>query len=211
MAFLVYCLTNRVTGKQYIGQTENLDRRLRQHNSEQSNCRALSSAIRKYGWTAFDVCTLASDTLASDIDLLEIQYIQEFKTLAPNGYNLVGGGRVPRVLSEETRRRKSESAKRVGVSQACHDAAVTPEARRKMSESAKKRGVSEACRAAHKTKVTGRKQSSEHISKRVKAVRGKKRPKQAESMNRFYTSEERKKQSARMTLWWAERKAACSS
>jgi GIY-YIG catalytic domain len=57
--FAIYCLTNRVNGKQYVGQTgltvaERM-RYHRQHAVEGRGPPVLSSAIRKYGFDAFDV------------------------------------------------------------------------------------------------------------------------------------------------------------
>jgi len=210
MAFTVYRLTNSITGKQYIGQAANLIRRLRQHKSG-THCRALASAIKKYGWASFDVDILAYAVSVEAVDLLEIRYIKEFGTLAPGGYNLATGGRVPRGISSETRRRKSIAAKRVGISQACRDASNTPECRARKSIAAKKRGVSQACRDAQKKAVTGRKQSPKHIANRAAAVIGQKRPKFVKTMKMFYADDEnRRKHSERMKRWWAERKAACS-
>lgn len=212
MAFTVYCLTNQVSGKKYIGQTVTLDRRLRQHKSGHSGCRALKSAIRKYGWDSFTATILASATSADEIDALEIKYISELKTLSPDGYNLAGGGRVPRELSPETRRRKSESAKAVGISQACREASLTPEAREKRSTAAKKRGISQVCRDAQKKAVTGRPITPEHRANLGSAWRGKQRPRHSEFMKNQYSNDSvRAAHSERMTLWWAERKTTCSS
>ena len=211
MAFQIYCLTNSVNGKQYIGQTRRLVQRLRQHKNAHSKCTALHSAIRKYGWEAFSVAVLAETYTVAEIDELEFQFIRKLNTLSPNGYNLVSGGRVNRELSEETRQRKSKSAKRIGISQACRDASNTSECRMRKSLAAKKRGVSKVCRDAQKRAVTGRKQSPEHRAKNGKQWRGKKRLEHTEFMKKFYSDpDKRKAHSERMKRWWAERKHVCS-
>ncbi len=89
-------------GKKYIGQTiRSLAQRLREH---QNGDTITSSAWAKHGDP--DVQILATTDSQEDLDRLEIHYIAEFDTIAPNGYNLALGGHG---CSEETRRRMSES------------------------------------------------------------------------------------------------------
>jgi len=185
MAFTIYCLTNTVNGKQYVGQTSNLSERLRFHQVSSSGCRAMKAAIAKYGWSSFDLSVLAYATLDRDVDLLEIQYIHDLGTLAPYGYNLRTGGSVNHQISSETRQR--------------------------MSRAAKTRGVSQVCRDAQKKAVPGRKLTPEQTKNMGSAWRGKQRPEHTEFMKGFYSDpEKRVAHSERMKVWWAERRATCS-
>lgn len=96
----IYCITNKVNGKRYIGQTNNYERRKREHFcSSVTWCPALHSAITKYGSSNFIMepvvtFTAINRTVCVDImNKLEIFYISKFKTLThQNGYNINIGG-----------------------------------------------------------------------------------------------------------------------
>jgi group I intron endonuclease len=92
----IYLITNTITGKQYIGQTTQLDvnKRWTQHKtgnySKKGGC--LSKAIEKYGVDNFKfqiVCICFDE----DCNKYEIEYIKKFNTISPNGYNLESGGK----------------------------------------------------------------------------------------------------------------------
>lgn len=105
----IYLITNLVNEKQYVGQTiAPLHKRLNHHLSKYSGCNALSSAIKKYGWENFEVTVLKECSDYFGLNILEIFYINSLNTLAPNGYNLIEGGKSTK-RSAETRRRISES------------------------------------------------------------------------------------------------------
>ena len=55
---VIYCLTNTINGKQYIGQTVDFSNRMHKHLNGQSGCPVLSNAIEKYGTAAFRVESL---------------------------------------------------------------------------------------------------------------------------------------------------------
>lgn len=99
----VYCITNTVNGKQYIGQTcMSVSKRYADHlrcaNSDMDTASLLYRAMRKYGTANFCVeCleSVSSDTKAGLKDLLnkrEAFYIAGKNTYKPNGYNMTGGG-----------------------------------------------------------------------------------------------------------------------
>lgn len=103
MIHYIYCYTNKINGKQYIGQTNNLSRRRKQHIQDsiyQYNGHEVSynlpfhAAIRKYGIDGFDFEVLRTiDTEDwSIVNKIESDYIKEFNTLAPDGYNLQAKG-----------------------------------------------------------------------------------------------------------------------
>lgn len=102
----IYMLTSP-SGKTYIGQTiRPIEERLGEHQQKKSKCVAISNAIQKYGWEHFekDYYECPDEDLNFDEELL----IREMGTLAPDGYNLKGGGANGKA-SEETKQKMSES------------------------------------------------------------------------------------------------------
>ena len=91
----IYCFTNKINGKKYIGSTIQAPNiRYNQHiyNATHENAHQyeypLYQAIRKYGLDSFtfDVIYQAEHT-EEEIRLIEADYIHEFNTVSPNGYN----------------------------------------------------------------------------------------------------------------------------
>jgi group I intron endonuclease len=122
----VYCITNTVTGKKYIGQAMKTVGKINapwgthgrwlSHVREAKNtiikgskdhCVLLNHAIRKYGEDKFDVSTLCQCSSIEDLDVKESLYIKEYQTKVPNGYNLTDGGAKGKD-SDETRQKKRE-------------------------------------------------------------------------------------------------------
>lgn len=98
---IIYCFTNNINGKKYIGQSiSKSNARYNNHKSSYKNpddCEyesPLHRAFRKYGFENFTYEILAQDI--ENIDLLnqlEIQYIQQYNCQIPNGYNIESGGK----------------------------------------------------------------------------------------------------------------------
>ena len=104
----IYIITNNITNKSYIGQTRshrlnhNKYRpfgflgRFKDHIHEASSnkkhqSRYLNSALLKYGNDQF-VCEKILTCKVNELDIYERQYILEYNTKYPNGYNLTDGG-----------------------------------------------------------------------------------------------------------------------
>lgn len=108
--YTIYCYTNLINNKKYIGQTKNAYDRFMAHKSAVTNINSgeyespLHRAMRKYGYENFKYEVLNE---VENVDLangLEIFYIQYYKSQIPSGYNILEGGRnANRVFSEETK------------------------------------------------------------------------------------------------------------
>ena len=109
---VVYLLTCLVSGKQYVGQTWDYNRRMRSYRYGRSQCqRAIHAAIRKYGWNNFTAVKIVQGIQTQEwLSKIETAYIKAFNTLAPNGYNLTTGGEGGKPCAE-TRKRISASQK----------------------------------------------------------------------------------------------------
>ena len=113
---IIYIVTNRINGKQYVGQTINS---LKQRKGEHINASIKNkdklyfhSAIRKHGPENFDWTTIHDDITTIDfLNRLEIFYIGFYDTFG-NGYNLDIGGRNA-IPSKETRKKLSKTLKKM--------------------------------------------------------------------------------------------------
>lgn len=101
----VYCHTNKVNGKKYIGITSERFLRHRFHRGEgYRSCKVFYRAIKKYGWDAFRSEVLRDNLTMWQALSLEHDYVKKFRTTDPRyGYNMVDGGHAPRPISEEGR------------------------------------------------------------------------------------------------------------
>lgn len=106
----IYKITNKTDGKIYVGQTiQPLEVRWKHHRSMRGNCRYLKSAFKKYGIDNFDF-EMICNCLNEELDKFEIQYMEEFNSMVPNGYNLREGGNGGR-HHEETKKKIADTLK----------------------------------------------------------------------------------------------------
>lgn len=86
---IVYKITNKVDGKVYIGQTNNLKRRIQEHKHDKRDEHILYKVIREYGFENFKVEVLYE---GPDFNKKEEEYIKLYKSYDPDfGYNILPG------------------------------------------------------------------------------------------------------------------------
>ena len=99
----IYCITNKINGKKYIGQTKHKDvnERIKEHFrlALTENCKKrrnlhLYSSMRKYGIENFEITILKDNLSESELDEWEKYFIKEFNTYDSGYNNTVGGGGV---------------------------------------------------------------------------------------------------------------------
>lgn len=95
---IIYCYTNLLNNKKYVGQTKNPNQRKAAHKSCSFNKESpdyntpFHRAIRKYGIENFSYEILAEKDNQDKINELEKYYIQKLNCQVPNGYNILEGG-----------------------------------------------------------------------------------------------------------------------
>lgn len=127
MNWYIYKIVNLINGKSYVGQrkydTPNKDNYM-------GSGKALYHAKKKYGIQNFKKEILCDGlTTAFAANIFEEYFIKKENTLSPNGYNLKSSCMQCGVMSEESKKKMSESAKRKPP--------MTDEHRKKISESGK--------------------------------------------------------------------------
>lgn len=89
--YAIYIITNSLNGMQYVGITNDIERRWRRHKGANEG-QFLHRAIKKYGVENF-VFTHFADAFDEDAaKSIERMLIVEHNTMAPHGYNLTEGG-----------------------------------------------------------------------------------------------------------------------
>lgn len=92
---VIYCATNIINGKKYIGQTiRNLEIRKREHIGQSYNGSELAfhQAIRKYGEDKFEWNVLDHAYSQEELDDIEKYWIDYYDTYRDSGYNMSLGG-----------------------------------------------------------------------------------------------------------------------
>jgi len=154
---VIYLLTCLISGKQYIGQTWDYDERMARYR--RSECRgqpALHAAIRKYGWENF-TCVIIAQGIQTQpaLDATERAFIRLLDTLAPNGYNLMSGGKGG----------KHNAETKAKIGDAHRGKSVSDETRAKMSAASRGRPKSPETRAKLSAAPRGKKHTAETRAK----------------------------------------------
>lgn len=166
---VVYCITNTVNGKKYIGQTVgSVAKRWKNHISDKTGCRLLKNAINKYGVESFDIQTIGEAACAEALNDLETQLIVENNTRdRALGYNLNPGGKSGKQHPETVAKR----------AEALRGKPLSEDHCRKLSEAHMGHTRSEQSRLKQSSSMMGAKRpkTKEHIAKIAAAMRGQKR------------------------------------
>ena len=155
-----YCIK---TGKWYIGQTVNPEKRFNCHISEAINKKDniyFHNALRRYGLENFVYCILEENILRDNLNMKEQEWIEYYDSFH-SGYNLTLGGDGVRgvVISEEIRRKIAEKLK--GQHYGCWKRKhFSEEHKRKLSESQK--GPRPWMIGKHRSEESRRKMSESH-------------------------------------------------
>ena len=98
------------SGKKYVGQTEDFEKRMKGHRKSSTHCTLLKRAIDKYGWDHMKV-TILLECSKQDMNMYEQMMIKAWDTVAPNGYNCDSGGNAKKELSSELKNKIKSSMK----------------------------------------------------------------------------------------------------
>lgn len=113
--YTVYIHNNKVNGKTYVGMTgqDPIKRWQNGHGykpKRRNHGAYFYRAIMKYGWGSFDHKVLYSNLSKEEAEQKEIKLIKKFRSnVREYGYNIESGGNSRGRLSEETKRKVSES------------------------------------------------------------------------------------------------------
>lgn len=172
MNYRIYMHLNIKNGKIYIGQTnrKNLNDRWGKEGRRYYQCPRFGCAIKKYGWNNFVHIILEENVSEKDIDYKERFYINLYHSTDKDfGYNLSPGGNNGKTISEETRKKISNSLK--GKVTWNTGRKHSKETRRKISEAKKGKSVpnttiwTKEMRQRHREIMLGRKMPESAIQK----------------------------------------------
>ncbi len=174
MGYFVYCHTNKVNGKKYIGITGTNPKRRWMNGIGYKSSRHFNFAIEKYGWDNFEHEILYSGLTKDEACDIEKRLIAEFRTNESEyGYNISSGGQSGAAgvkQSFETIEKRADKHRGRKHSE---------ETKRKMSEAAKGRTFSPETIEKMRKAATGRKMSDEAKAKMSKVRKGRKMPEEA--------------------------------
>ena len=114
---IIYCITNKLNDKKYIGQTvQSAEKRWKSHSQWKLKKKTvIRYAIEKHGINNFVFGVLEKCDTRRELNLRERYWIQKLKTITPNGYNLTTGGDSKFTITNITRKKMSDKAKqRIG-------------------------------------------------------------------------------------------------
>lgn len=113
--YIVYCHTNKINGKKYIGITgDSLQKRAGLNGSYYKGCTYFYNAIQKYGWENFNHEILFQNLTKEEASQKEFKLIDLYNTTDHKyGYNLREGGYTGYTftVSEQTRKKISQALK----------------------------------------------------------------------------------------------------
>ena len=110
--YCVYCHTNKINGKKYIGITCNNPQIRWRNGNGYVNNEHFFRAIQKYGWHNFSHEILYTDLSKAEAEAFEIKIIAEYDTVNPaKGYNIELGGNGVEKFTDEIKKKISDALK----------------------------------------------------------------------------------------------------
>lgn len=184
---IVYKITNKLTNFKYIGQTiHSLNHRWNEHknNAKRGMDTYFYKAIRKYGIENFIIEQIAEANSKQELNALEIKYIQEYNSLAPNGYNISTGGEGGNNFSNNPnitliKQHMSEGRKRYFTNWTEEERNSYSEKRRQIALNPNGTMQSKEYKEKMRIACTGKKHSKETRKKISEATLGKEVPKES--------------------------------
>jgi group I intron endonuclease len=182
----VYICRNTIDGKVYIGKTvKDLATRRSWHQATALRGEGwrFHRALRKHGLAAFEWGVLFEGNDPGELDRKECEYIAEYKSNGPDGYNLTRGGdgatgRAPEVMERiaafhRGRKRSPETKKRISDAAAGKrnrlGAVLTMETKRKIAASLAGHDLPEGVKAKIGEAFRGKPKSPEQRAKMSEA------------------------------------------
>lgn len=166
MAYCVYCHTNKINGKKYIGITGTKPERRWMKGEGYKQNRHFYFAIQKYGWDNFEHDIFFEGLTKEEACQKEIELIELFRTTDERfGYNISTGGQsgaagvkrdkalIEKIASYHRGKKTSEETKKK-MSDAAKGRTFSPETLAKMS--AAKKGIKIPKETIEKMKATKR-------------------------------------------------------
>jgi|LGVE01.1.fsa_nt_gb group I intron endonuclease len=113
MNFIIYVHKNKINGKCYVGVTSTTTQlRWGKQGSKYLGQPKFANAIMKYGWDNFEHIILEETNNENEADILEREYVLKFNSFK-NGYNSTTGGYKNFKISEEAKKKISNTMKGV--------------------------------------------------------------------------------------------------
>lgn len=137
MGYIVYCLTNKLNNKKYVGVTSQKAFARWQNGKPYIRHKKLHKDILLYGWDGFTHEILYKDLTEEEAKTKEIELIKKWD-LTNYGYNTFKGGVIP-TLDENARAKLRERS--AGKNNPFYGCKHSEETKRLMRQNRPKRGV----------------------------------------------------------------------
>lgn len=116
MKYTIYLRTNKLNGKQYVGQTKDFKNREKDWKTinERYGNKLLQKDREEFGLDAFNVKILSEVDTQEEAWELEKAFIKAFNTKYPNGYNMGDGGKDQTGTKHTEESKKNMSVAHIG-------------------------------------------------------------------------------------------------
>lgn len=159
----IYCITNKIDGRKYVGKCVRPSNKSENYYGSGTYIR---SSIKEHGIENFTKEILEDNVTDGMLCEREVFWIKELNTRHPVGYNLTDGGDGANNISDETKKKISETMKKVAV--------FSEEFLQQQKQD--KKGQNHPMYGTRATEETKKKMSEYHKANPVKFWLGKKQP-----------------------------------